>query len=257
METPANEAVDDRRCERCGGSMEGRPKNAKYCESCSKDVVRERKRERQRRRRRDPEWKARRRARRRAKRAAARGERVCVDCGEDISERGARSTRCEECQREWKKRRRKEARRKRMGIGEDRRCEECGRSIADRHANAKYCKRCAKLRRTKRGRKYMSYRRQTDPAFRQRKAANWPCYRHRAELLEAQGGRCGICLEPMPPDKPDEWWLNRIRPEAAGGKWEKANCQVVHRKCGARKGAHWEGTMAIQVATWALWKLGK
>ena len=246
--------------------MEGRPPNAKYCESCSKAVKRERLRERQKRRRADPEWRAKRNARRRAKRAAARGERpdadeqgkrLCADCGRDIGGRGPRSERCEQCQKEWKRLLAREASHRRRGIAEDRRCAECGESIASRHANARYCKRCAKLRRTKRGRRYMSYRRQTDPAFRQRKAENWPCHRHRAELLEAQGGRCGICLEPMPPDEPDEWWLNRIRPEGAGGRWERENCQVVHRRCGARKGAQWEGTMEAQVAMWAPWKMSK
>ena len=47
-----------------------------------------------RQRRRDPEWQA----RRRAKRADARGERLCLDCGADISVRRPRSKRCEECQ---------------------------------------------------------------------------------------------------------------------------------------------------------------
>lgn len=80
--------------------------------------------------------------------------------------------------------------------------------------------------------------RQTDPAFRQRKAENWPCYRHRAELIQAQGGRCGIYLGPDAAGRaPDEWRLNRIRPEGADGRWEQPKCQVAYRKCGRRKGA--------------------
>lgn len=246
--------MTERRCARCGGPMEGRPANAKYCGSeCAKDAERERRRERQRRRRRDPEWRARRNARRRLARADQLGERVCLDCGASIADRGPRSKRCRKCQRKRKRALEREAYRERAGIAGDRRCENCGRSITHRHGRAKYCERCAKLRRTTRGRRYMRHRRRTDPGFRQRKRKRWPCWKHVDELLRRQHGRCGICREAI--GAPDTWAVNRIRPEAEGGRWEKENCQVVHRRCASAKGARWEGSMEAQVERWAPWKL--
>ena len=252
--------TSDRKCQQCGGSMEGRPANARYCGSeCAKEAERERRRERQRRRRRDPEWRARRKAKRREKalrkRAAAEGKRLCEDCPADISDRGPRSKRCKRCQRRWKRAIEREAYRKRMGLPEERRCAECGTSIEHRHPRAKYCEECAALREAKQKRRDMRRRRRFDPAFRERKRASWPCRKHMDALHVEQGGRCGICREPMPLEIRDTWAVNRIRPQAEGGKWEKANCQVVHHDCARRKGARWEGSMEAQVETWAPWKL--
>ena len=71
-----------------------------------------------------------------------------------------------------------------------------------------------------------------------------------------QRGRCGICLEPMRADEIENGAVSRIRPESAGGRRVKENCQVVHQWCASRKGAQWEGTLEAQVRKWARWKLG-
>ena len=44
-----------------------------------------------------------------------------------------------------------------------------------------------------------------------------------------QRGRCGICLEPMRADEIENGAVSRIRPESAGGRRVKENCQVVHQ----------------------------
>ena len=89
------------------------------------------------------------------------------------------------------------------------------------------------------------------------KRANWACRRHLVELLVEQRGRCGICLEPMRADEIETWAVSRIRPEWAGGRREKENCQVVHPACASAKGAKWEEAMEAQVWKWARWKLGE
>ena len=240
--------------------MEGRPGNAIYCGSeCAKEAERERRRQRQRERRANPEWRARRKAKRREKalrkRAEEEGKRLCEDCLADISDRGPRSRRCEDCQRKRKRALEREAYRKRRGLPDERRCAVCGTSIEDRHPRAKYCEECAKVRGSIQTRQYMRRRRRTDPAFRERKRASWPCRKHMDALHVEQGGRCGICGEPMQLDTRDTWAVNRIRPQAKGGKWVKANCQVVHHDCARRKGARWEGSMEAQLERWAPWKL--
>ena len=131
----------------------------------------------------------------------------------------------------------------------------CGKSIEDRPGRPEYCEDCAKLRQSEQKREYMRRRRRTDPAFRERKGQSWPCRKHMDALHVEQGGRCGICLEPMPLDTRDTWAVNRIRPKAEGGRWEKGNCQVVHHDCARSKGGRWEGSMEAQVERWAAWKL--
>lgn len=250
----------ERRCVRpgCRRSIEDRHGNADLCEECLAESRRSGWRDRQRWRRRDPEWKEKEKVRRRARRAAARaGTRTCADCRADISGRGPRAKRCEDCQKRRKRELARETYRKEVGLPEDRTCETegCGRSISHRHGNTKHCEECRALRRTKQGRMYMANLRQ-DPAYRHRNRENWPCRKHLVELLVEQRGRCGICLEPMEADRIDSWVVGRIRPESAGGERVKENCQVVHPECSSRKGASWEGSMEAQVARWAPWKLG-
>ena len=60
----------------------------------------------------------------------------------------------------------------------------------------------------------------------------------------------------MRADEIENGAVSRIRPESAGGRREKENCQVVHPVCASRKGAQWEGTLEAQVRKWARWKLG-
>ena len=92
--------------------------------------------------------------------------------------------------------------------------------------------------------------------FRHRKRANWACRRDLVSYWVEQRGRCGICLEPMRADEIENGAVSRIRPESAGGRRVKENCQVVHPVSASRKGAQWEGTLEAQVRKWARWKLG-
>ena len=44
----------------------------------------------------------------------------------------------------------------------------------------------------------------------------------------------------MRADEIENGAVSRIRPESAGGRRVKENCQVVHPVCASRKGAQWE-----------------
>ena len=62
------------------------------------------------------------------------------------------------------------------------------------------------------------------------------------EIFERDGWRCGICGEKVNKGieypHPKSASLDHIVPLAEGGEHSKANCQLAHFSCNARKGAH-------------------
>ena len=72
--------------------------------------------------------------------------RNCIDCGSDISYRGNRSIRCEECQKiatrdninSWKREHRYKK------TPDQRFCLTCGMDISDTHYHTEFCKKCSK-----------------------------------------------------------------------------------------------------------------
>ena len=53
-----------------------------------------------------------------------------------------------------------------------------------------------------------------------------------AKVRERDAGRCGICGEPVPPEKES---LDHVVPLARGGEHSYANTQLAHLSCNKRK----------------------
>lgn len=232
MSTTDNQATE-RVCAHCGGPMEGKSAQARYCSRSCMD-----------------------RARRQRQREAA-GDRICIDCGQTFP-RARKSKRCETCAAA---RTAKLAAERAMSITiTEKRCNTCGetkpagefsrnRSARDGlQRSCKECQRIAAAENYKANREAILARRAELRQIPEVRERIWMVYaRNRAlrlgatvvedvrrlDIFERDGWLCQLCGEPVeaPGREPRSATVDHATPLAEGGDHTYANCITAHYAC--------------------------